>query len=93
MSKLLGHINASPGQHTPYPLGLRLGNIITHSQQVEGLMGLTTDHAFSLALEDCFPGARIVSMLELTLLERSLLLKIWVLHVIPRYTLENPISF
>ena len=39
-------------------------------------MGLTTDHAFSLAIQEC--RAWIVSTLELALLERPLLLKIWV---------------
>ena len=39
-------------------------------------MGLTIDQAFSLAIQESFRHARVVSTLYLTLLERALLLKV-----------------
>ena len=62
-------------------LGIRLGNVITQQQREEGFMGLTIDQAFSLAIQESFRGARIASTLPLTLVERAMLLKIWILPV------------
>ena len=62
-------------------LGIRPGNVITQQQREEGFMGLTIDQAFSLAIQESFRRAHIASTLSLTLIQRALLLKIWILPV------------
>ena len=62
-------------------LGIRPGNMVTLQQREEGFMGLTIEQAFSLAIQESFRRARIASTLSLTLIERALLLKIWILPV------------
>ena len=59
-------------------LGIRLGNVITQQQREEGFMGLAIDQAFSLAIQESFRRGCIASTLSMTLVERALLLKIWI---------------
>ena len=68
-------------RHFIKSLGIRLGNVITQQQREEGFMGLTIDQAFSLAIQESFGRARIAATLSLTLMERALFLKIWILPV------------
>ena len=51
-------------QHFIKYLGVRLGNIITQQQREDGLMGLTIEEVFSLAIQESFRRARMVFTLS-----------------------------